>query len=30
MGKDMTASGIYADTWLKRNGRWLVIDSVFP
>ena len=29
-GKDMRASGIYADTWLKRNGRWLVIDSVFP
>jgi ketosteroid isomerase-like protein len=29
-GKDITASGIYADTWLKRNGRWVVIDSVFP
>jgi len=29
-GRDITASGIYADTWLKRNGRWLVIDSVFP
>jgi len=29
-GKDITASGIYADPWLKRNGRWLLIDSVFP
>ena len=29
-GKDISASGIYANTWLKRNGRWLVIDSVFP
>jgi ketosteroid isomerase-like protein len=29
-GKDITASGIYADTWLKRNGRWLLIHSVFP
>ena len=29
-GKDISAKGIYADTWLKRNGRWLVIHSVFP
>ena len=29
-GKNITASGIYANTWLKRNGHWLVIDSVFP
>jgi ketosteroid isomerase-like protein len=29
-GKDISATGIYANTWLKRNGRWVVIDSVFP
>jgi ketosteroid isomerase-like protein len=29
-GKDISAKGIYADTWLKQNGRWLVIHSVFP
>jgi ketosteroid isomerase-like protein len=29
-GKDISSRGIYANTWLKRNGRWLVIDSVFP
>jgi ketosteroid isomerase-like protein len=29
-GKDITASGIYANTWLRRNGRWVLIDSVFP
>jgi ketosteroid isomerase-like protein len=29
-GKDISATGIYADTWLKRNGRWLLVHSVFP
>lgn len=29
-GKDISGSGIYSDTWIKRNGRWLVIHSVFP
>jgi ketosteroid isomerase-like protein len=29
-GKDISASGIYANTWLKRKGRWVAIDSVFP
>jgi len=29
-GKDISSTGIYADTWLKRNGHWVVIDSVFP
>jgi ketosteroid isomerase-like protein len=29
-GKDISASGIYADTWIRRNGRWLLVDSVFP
>jgi len=29
-GKEITATVIYADTWLKRNGRWVLIHSVFP
>ena len=29
-GKDNTATGIYADTWTKRHGRWLIVESVFP
>jgi len=29
-GKDISGSGIYANTWTKRNGRWLVVHSVFP
>jgi ketosteroid isomerase-like protein len=29
-GKDNTSSGIYANTWVKRKDRWLVIQSVFP
>ena len=29
-GKDNSATGIYANTWVKRNGRWVVIHSVFP
>jgi len=29
-GKDISATGIYADTWEKRGGRWLVVHSVFP
>jgi ketosteroid isomerase-like protein len=29
-GKDNSATGIYANTWLKRNGRWVLIHSVFP
>jgi ketosteroid isomerase-like protein len=29
-GKDNTSSGIYTNTWVKRKGRWLVIQSVFP
>jgi ketosteroid isomerase-like protein len=29
-GKDNTSSGIYTDTWVKRKGCWLVIQSVFP
>ena len=29
-GKDISATGIYADTWTKRGDRWLVVHSVFP
>ena len=29
-GKDISAAGIYANTWEKRNGRWVVVHSVFP
>lgn len=29
-GKDNTSAGIYTNTWVKRKGRWLVIQSVFP
>ena len=28
--RDTNTSGIYANTWLKRNGRWLFVHSVFP
>jgi ketosteroid isomerase-like protein len=29
-GKDISASGLYVDTWVKRQGKWLLINSVFP
>lgn len=29
-GKDISASGIYVDTWAKRHGRWQLINSTFP
>jgi ketosteroid isomerase-like protein len=29
-GKDNSSAGIYTSTWVKRKGRWLVIQSVFP
>jgi ketosteroid isomerase-like protein len=29
-GKDISGTGIYANTWLKRDGRWVVVHSVFP
>jgi ketosteroid isomerase-like protein len=29
-GKDISASGIYENTWVKRDGRWLLVHSVFP
>jgi ketosteroid isomerase-like protein len=29
-GKDISAAGTYANTWVRRGNRWLVIHSVFP
>lgn len=29
-GKDISGTGIYANTWARRGGRWLVVHSVFP
>jgi ketosteroid isomerase-like protein len=29
-GKDISASGVYVDTWVKRNGQWQLINSTFP
>ena len=29
-GKDDSSSGSYVETWVKRKGRWLVLNSVFP
>lgn len=29
-GKDISASGIYVNTWAKRNGHWQLINSTFP
>lgn len=29
-GKDNSATGLYVDTWVKRNGHWQIVSSVFP
>jgi ketosteroid isomerase-like protein len=29
-GESNTSAGVYTNTWVKRKGRWLVIQSVFP
>jgi ketosteroid isomerase-like protein len=29
-GKDISSSGLYVDTWVKKNGSWRVVSSVFP
>ncbi len=29
-GKDISAAGLYVDTWVKRQGQWLLVNSVFP
>jgi ketosteroid isomerase-like protein len=29
-GTDISAAGLYVDTWIRKNGQWKVISSVFP
>jgi len=29
-GKDNSSKGIYVDTWVRKNGNWQVVSSVFP
>ncbi len=29
-GKDISAAGLYVDTWVKRQGQWQLVSSVFP
>ena len=29
-GKDISAAGLYVDTWVKRQGKWQLVSSVFP
>ena len=29
-GKKYSASGLFAETWIKRDGQWFAVDSVFP
>ncbi len=29
-GEDISATGSYVDTWIKKKGRWQVASSVFP
>jgi ketosteroid isomerase-like protein len=27
---DISATGLYVDTWVKKNGQWRIVSSVFP
>ena len=29
-GTDISATGLYVDTWARKSGQWKVISSVFP
>jgi len=29
-GNDISAAGLYVDTWVKRQGKWVLVSSVFP
>jgi ketosteroid isomerase-like protein len=29
-GKDISGTGVYVDTWVKKNGSWQLVSSVFP
>src|SRR5437764_12918809 len=28
-GKDISSNGLYVDTWVKRNGNWKMVSSIF-
>jgi ketosteroid isomerase-like protein len=29
-GVDHSETGLFCETWVKRNGQWLIVSSVFP
>jgi ketosteroid isomerase-like protein len=29
-GKDISATGLYVDTWVNKSGNWQIVSSVFP
>jgi ketosteroid isomerase-like protein len=29
-GKEYSEAGLFAETWVKRNGQWIIVGSVFP
>jgi ketosteroid isomerase-like protein len=29
-GTDISAAGLYVDTWVRKDGQWKVVSSVFP
>ena len=29
-GIEYSNAGLFSETWVKRNGRWIIISSVFP
>jgi ketosteroid isomerase-like protein len=29
-GKEYSEAGLFAKTWVKRNGQWIIVGSVFP
>jgi ketosteroid isomerase-like protein len=29
-GKEYSEAGLFAETWVKRKGRWIIVGSVFP
>jgi ketosteroid isomerase-like protein len=29
-GVDYSDAGLFSETWVKRNGQWIIIGSVFP
>jgi ketosteroid isomerase-like protein len=29
-GKEYSEQGLFAETWVKRHGQWIIVSSVFP